>query len=84
MGKCQWECDGGYVSVGGVSAVARTRCVELVSIWIVGGVGAVYEGRDSKGSVKWVEGVVGWHGGGRESCAVHQRGGLVGVGRMSG
>ena len=35
------------------------RCVELDSIWIVGGVGAVYDGRDSKGLAKWIEGVVG-------------------------
>ena len=47
MGKRQWECDGGYGECRGVSVVARMRCVELVSIWIVGGVGAVYEGRMS-------------------------------------
>ena len=35
------------------------RCVELVLIWNVGGVGAVYDGRDSKGLAKWMEGVVG-------------------------
>ena len=56
--KRQWECDGGYASVRGVLVVARMRCVELVSIWIVGGVGAVYDGRDSNGLVKWMEGVV--------------------------
>ena len=33
--------------------------MELVSIWIVGGVGAVYDGRDGKRLAKWKEGVVG-------------------------
>ena len=35
------------------------RCVEWVSIWIVGDVGAVYDGRNGKGLAKWMEGVVG-------------------------
>ena len=38
------------------------RCVELVLIWNVGGVGAVYDGRDSKGLAKWMEGVMGGMG----------------------
>ena len=33
--------------------------MELVSIWIVGGGGAVYDGRDGKRLAKWMEGVVG-------------------------
>ena len=42
-----------------VSVVARMRCVELVAEWIIGDVGAVYEGGDSEGLAKWMEGGVG-------------------------
>ena len=35
------------------------ECVELVANRIIGDVGAVCEGRDSKGLAKWAEGVVG-------------------------
>ena len=49
--------------------------MELVADWIIGDVGAVYGGGDSKGLAKWMEGGVG----GiaiveRGSCVVHQRG----------
>ena len=38
-----WICECRVVSV-----VARMRCVELVADWIIGDVGAVYGGGDSK------------------------------------
>ena len=45
--------------MGWFEVAARMRCVELVANWVIGDVGAVYDGRDSKGLAKWMEAVTG-------------------------
>ena len=49
MGRRRGERDGGYGSVGWFQVAARMRWVEWVANWVTGDVGAVYDGRDSKG-----------------------------------
>ena len=80
IGRRRGERDGGYGSVGWFQVAARMRCVELVANWVIGDVGAVYDGRDSKGLAKWMKAV---RGGiailerERERCVVHRKGWLA-------